>query len=629
MCGIAAIVEKHRGRTVDGLMLERMAETLNHRGPDAQGKNIFGHVGLAFRRLSIIDLSASGNQPMCDAGERYWIVFNGEIYNYVELANTLRQKGHTFRTKSDTEVILAAYKEWGRDCVQRFNGMWGMIIYDSKEDTVFCSRDRFGVKPVYYYEDAERILIASEIKALLASKTVPIRENPERSFELVGFGYADTSTETLFKGIHAVEAGHSLVIEPSRKISKHRYWQMPDGIRETGFDEAVVEFKSLFFDSVSLRLRSDVPVAALLSGGQDSSSIVCAVAQEKSRRGENKSGFSTFSSVYDDPALDERQYIRAVIEHTGVRSHFVEPQAVQLVEDLKSIIWHNDEPLQNSNHFAHWMLMKGIAEKGVKVVLSGQGADEILAGYDRHLIGPLVAENVRKGRILEAIDELHFARDKFGFSFSYSLAQSGKTLIPSASWPLVKAFTVEKIGRTYSWPYVFAMRNTFRRRYHGHSRVRTTMLNAFLQHSLPRILHGEDRTSMAHSIEQRFPFLDYRLVEFCFSLPDVFKISRGETKRVMRAALAEILPLHIRQRTSKIGFATPTASWTKELLASEYIRGLLHDSIPGVSGRALREIANPVGEHPQHFQFLWRFVNYLVWRDMFGIRQVPAVTMSP
>ncbi len=627
MCGIAAVIQKDRGRVVETAMLERMAERLNHRGPDAKGQKVFGRVGLGFRRLSIIDLSASGNQPMCGADERYWIVFNGEVYNYVELGETLRKKGHVFRSTSDTEVILAAYKEWGESCVERFNGMWGLIIYDSREDHVFCSRDRFGVKPVYYYEDAEVILIASEIKAIIASQKVPVRENLKRSFELVGFGYTDTGSDTLFEGIRVLEAGHSMSISSSGKLNKRSYWHMPEATCEMSFERATAEFRSLFFDSVSLRLRSDVPVAALLSGGQDSSAIVCAVARMKNEQREGREAFSTFSSVYDDPLVDERRYIHAVTEHTGVHAHLIEPQAVDLVRDLKKIIWHNDEPLQNSNHFAHRMLMKRIAANGVKVVLSGQGADEILAGYDRHLIGPLVVDNIRRGRIFEALDELQSAREKFGFSMAYCLSQTGKTLIPYKAWPLIKALALEKVGRTFRWPHILAMRDAFRTPHNGRSRVRSTMLNAFLQHSLPRILHGEDRTSMAHSIEQRFPFLDYRLVEFCFSLPDSFKISRGETKRILRSAVADIVPPEIRNRTSKIGFATPTSAWTRELLVSDYVRGLLNDSIPGVSGKGMKELLSPVKQDPYRSQFLWRFVNYLVWRDIFGLRN-EQITVS-
>ncbi|MGA9117080.1 MAG: asparagine synthase (glutamine-hydrolyzing) [Bacteroidota bacterium] len=626
MCGFACILAKDPRGAPGGERLRRMAAPLAHRGPDDAGLEVIGRAGLAFRRLSIIDLSPKGHQPMADGTGRYRIVFNGEIYNFPELAGRLAGRGSSFRSRTDTEVVLEAYKAWGAACVHEFNGMWAFLIYDAEEDTLFCSRDRFGVKPLYVCETEREILLGSEIKALLAGGIRP-EEEPARVFELVALGYADTGAGTLFRGIRQVPPGHSLLIGRDRVLRETAYWSPPpETDHPPSFEEASTRFRELFLDAVRLRLRADVPVAALLSGGQDSSAIVCGV--EALRRGGlqglealKTERFVTFTACYEDPALDERHWVEEVVRHCTVESRLVFPGAPDLLEDLKRIILHNDEPLQNSNHFAHWMLMKDVAAQGFRVVLSGQGADEVLAGYDRHVLGPRVLDLLAGGRFAAAIGELSGARRAYGFPHSHALLRCLQELVPRPARALLKSAAGERIHKVFALSHIWRHRRAFIPSPRKGSRLRSTLLGALTRHSLPRILHGEDRTSMAFSVEQRFPFLDYRIVEFCFSLPDSYKMDGGLTKRLLRAAAAPLLPGKIVGRTGKIGFATPTAAWVGDMLETEYIRDLLaRENIPGTGRRALRGLGSagePRGRGEA--QFLWRFLNYLVWRDVFGV----------
>ncbi len=630
MCGIAGILVKRPHPDLNSGIVEAMMKSIQHRGPDDSGVEWQGNVGLGFRRLSIIDVSPSGHQPMWDDTRTFCIVFNGEVYNYLELREELRAKGHRFRSGSDTEVILASFKEWGKECIRRFNGMWAFAILDTRSGSLFCSRDRFGVKPFYYYQDKNVFLFASEIKALIATGLVKPVENEARAFELVALGYMDTSDETLFRDVSSLQGAHSMTVSANGSILKERYWSVPETTSERGEDlpTAARRFNDLFLDSVKLRLRSDVPLAVLLSGGQDSSAIVCVVdglrkgalnAVEKLKTDK----LHTYSSCYEDPRFDEREYIDAVVRQCDVEAHYLFPQQPDLATDLKKLTWHMDEPVHNSNAFAHWTLMKAIGQEKIRVLLSGQGADESLAGYDRLLIGPQLLDLFDAGRFSDLSEESRLMGSKYGFSRSYIAAQVMKSMVPASIWPALKAVVVEKALDVYDWSRVQSMWDSHPTSYRRGDRVTHRMLTDFTQNSLPRILHSEDRTSMAFSIEERFPFLDYRLVEYAFQLPPEMKLYRGETKRVLRHAMAPVLPEKIRNRSSKIGFSTPTRDWTRALLGSEYIKELLSQhNIPGVRRDKMMGLSrfaenNALGN--EQAKLVWRFIGYLVWRDVFGV----------
>lgn len=376
MCGIAGCISEGQ---VNRKKFDRMVDIVEHRGPDDRGVYFDGSVALGHRRLSIIDLSMDGHQPFA-YGQDYIGVFNGEIYNYIELRETLIKEGVQFKTKTDTEVLLASYARWGEDCVSRFNGMWAFLIYDKKKNIVFGSRDRFGVKPFYYTKQEGMLLIASEIKQLFEMLEQRPRANEECLLQYLIRGNRDYSEETLFRDVFQLVGGHNIIFDiqtASYRVKK--YYDFED-VKETdiGYKEACSNFHDRFINAVRLRLRSDVPLGCSLSGGLDSSAIVC-TADRIYQQGKEK--MHTVSSCFDDARYDEREYIEEVLNRTDVESHNVFPQEQDLFLELDKMIWHMDEPFGSTTCFAAWNVNRCVKENGIKVLLSGQGSDEQLAGY--------------------------------------------------------------------------------------------------------------------------------------------------------------------------------------------------------------------------------------------------------
>jgi asparagine synthase (glutamine-hydrolysing) len=420
MCGISGIWHLDNSRSISPSLIAQMTFTLRHRGPDDEGylfvDTVTGHhegrrgrdtvpelqmpdvrqgsekrydLAFGFRRLSIIDLSPAGHQPMGNADGSLWVVYNGEIYNYLELREELKARGHTFRTATDTEVILCAYEEWGEACLERFNGMWAFALWDGHRQQLFCARDRFGIKPFYYVWDGTTFAFASEIKALLQMPDITRRPNEPVIYDYLRYGHLDHSEETFFTGIKQFPPAHFLLLRPTRQFSLRRYWDLiPDRRAEPLFtsDASYAErFYSLFEDAVRLRLRSDVPIGTCLSGGLDSSAIVCVANKllldenviDPDLVGERQ---RTFSSCFDDRQYDERQYIQAVLALTGAEPNYTFPKGGELLDALTKLMWHQDEPFGSTSIYAQWRVMEKTAERGVKVLLDGQGGDELLAG---------------------------------------------------------------------------------------------------------------------------------------------------------------------------------------------------------------------------------------------------------
>ena len=394
MCGIAGIVDF--GREVDLRSAIAMAALLEHRGPDDAGAFAEDGVALAHRRLAIIDLSRDGRQPMADPSGRCRLVYNGEVYNYRELRSELAAIGHRFRTQTDTEVIIAAYLEWGPACVERFNGMWAFALWDRLTGELFCSRDRFGIKPFYYRREGHRLVFASELKAFRAD-SAPLTPNPPAVRAYLEHGLLDHTEETFFAGIMQLPPAHWMVFsKDGLKLS--RYWRLES---QDAPPDATNVVRELFLDAVRLQLRSDVPVGSALSGGIDSSAIVCAI--DYLLRTESGSAASvgnrqrTFTAYFGDPGLDERPYARAVIDRTRAAAHWISFTDNDLTSDLATIVEAHDEPFRSPSMVAGWYVMRAARESGVKVLLNGQGADELLAGY-RSAFAFLFADLLRAGQ---------------------------------------------------------------------------------------------------------------------------------------------------------------------------------------------------------------------------------------
>lgn len=626
MCGIAGILNLDKAPVQKGV-LEAMIRSELHRGPDDTGFYVNGHVGLGHARLSIIDLSKDAGQPMHNEDSRLFALHNGEIYNYLELKKELSGLGHSFRSKSDTEVILHAYEEWGKDCLSRFNGMWAFAILDLKKRTLFCARDRFGVKPFYYYLDEDVFMFASEIKSLLCHPKVRREANDNAVFNYLvsGYGYMDISDETFFKGIRQIRQAHYATISlDGGQFTQKRYWDIDPRKRLHVTDEEDIyrDFRALFEDSIKLRLRSDVPLGVSLSGGLDSSSVTCVAAGLL-----KGSPIEAFSSCFDEPEYDEREFIAQVLDKTKARANFIFTAPEQLFDELEQIVWHQEEPYSTLSIFPQWYVMKLAREKGVKVLLTGQGGDEVLGGYHKYYFY-LFADLFRSGRFSAARNEIRHYEELQGDKSPVT----GKVMkiIASHIAPQAVKNTLRRARRQTAPLYLskeFTGHNTSRvfteKRFS--SILNNDLYNALKISPLPSLLHIDDRSSMAHSVESRAPLLDYRLVEYVFSLGPEYKIRDGVTKYLLRHSMKGILPEDVRTRRDKMGFATPLERWFKTSL-KEKVRDIINSGSfrhrpyfdHAKARRKLDDFLEGRPGHGKNSHFtIWSWVNLELWMRKF------------
>jgi asparagine synthase (glutamine-hydrolysing) len=544
------------------------------------------------------------------------------VHNFEEIRNALKKLGYTFFSGSDTEVILKAYKEWGKDCLHKFNGMWAFAIWDVKEKKLFLSRDRFGIKPFYYFWDGKTFIFGSEIKAILASGLVKAMPNDPAIYNYLAYGETDYSEGTCFQGIKQLMGGYLLEFVPSiGKIQIERWYALPAEPRENLKEEEYVEkFYELFDDSIRLRLISDVPVGTCLSGGLDSSSIVCMVDKLMRSKGIKIAGTDiqkTFSARYKDKRHDEGEYIDAVVRKTGVESHIAMPQPEKLLEELESLIWHQDEPFGSTSMYAQWQVFKTAKEAGVTVTLDGQGGDETMGGY-HHYFAPYFSDLLLSLQLGRFIKEFSFYRKIHG----YRLKSAVRWLLPNfIPYNLRLKMRSRKIPSWFGKNNVrdFLERNYFLPPNIQSSFSRQTYLDTML--FLHSLLRYEDRNSMAHSIESRLPFLDHRLVEFSFQIPATLKIQNGTTKMILREGMKDILPDKVRLRQDKIGFSTPEDEWFRGPIKKwifDVIRSQSFQSRPYFNHKAVEEEFNKHIEGKKNIsQEIWRWINFNYWFSQF------------
>jgi asparagine synthase (glutamine-hydrolysing) len=613
MCGIAGIIYENDPSEAAMASVRRMIALQRHRGPDGEGFYDTVGASLGHCRLAIVDLSDAGRQPMSDPEGRYWITFNGEIYNYIELARELRTLGYRFQGRSDTEVLLAAYRHWGEACVLRLRGMFAFAIWDEHDRCLFAARDRLGIKPFHYWFDsARRLAFASELKALL--EFLPERRpNLRLAREYLAWNLLDhEADETMLLGIKRLPPAHVMTWSPRKGITLRRYWDLkPNETLKTPSAKRadwVSEFRERFQDSVSLHLRSDVPVGTCLSGGLDSSSIVCLASAELRRQGAWREDWQhTFSACFDDPRLDERPYIKEVADATGCRTHFVFPRGDQLREELDSWLWHQDEPIGGTGVYAQFCVARLAREHGIKVLLDGQGADEQLAGY-RKFILVYLRQLVRTRRYVQAIKEAIAFFSSPDILRTSSLMDGGRYLfsltpVVALLWP--GSPTPER-------PAGLFLRDSLASR----------MQADVIQFSLPLLLRYEDRNTMAFGVESRVPFVDHLFVEWLATVPADLLLAGGWTKRILREALVGVLPERVRLRKSKLGFSTPEREWIAGPLAG-WLKDTLNTprhlaevvDIPGLRKLLDRYLAgdrSPTLEHT-----LFRLAIYESWARQF------------
>jgi asparagine synthase (glutamine-hydrolysing) len=560
MCGIAALVGLNRA-PAEPRVVGRMIDSLRHRGPDSSGIFHEGSVCFGFRRLSILDLSETSNQPMRSEDGRVVLVFNGEIYNYLELRAELEAEGHRFRSTGDAEVLLNAYLQWGRDCTSRFNGMWSFLIWDSHRQIVFGSRDRLGKKPLFYHRTGDCILFASEIKAILASGRYHGGPNWPLAATLLLEGNLDhvpVPRHTFFEGIEQIPAATSFELELSGEIEEHRYWSLNVDLAPPA--NPAETFYGLFEDSVRLRLRSDVPVGVFLSGGLDSTAVACSLARQRLTGGEGIYAFSFHSEEFD-----ESSFVADTVAQTQLHLVRHSPRGADMWENIEKLLRYQDEPVHSFAAVAVFELSRLAAERGVKVILSGGGADECLAGYGQYFSqywyqlvrsGCLStawaeidafahARGTRRGPLLR--QTLRKFRSELGRLARYRALRTARRLrsLQADDW-----YTGE-LKQQISLPEDAYEPNTLDR----------ALRRSVNDEPLPFYLRIDDRNSMAWSVELRSPFLDYRLIELAFSLPASWKMRGPWSKFVLREAMKGRIPESVRTRIDKWGFPIPAARW--------------------------------------------------------------------
>ncbi|MBN1294731.1 MAG: asparagine synthase (glutamine-hydrolyzing) [Candidatus Latescibacteria bacterium] len=640
MCGIAGLFDLTR-KPIAVQDLKKMSDIIKHRGPDDSGISLLEenperclftrdyntisqtkpyYAGFAHRRLSIIDLSVNGVQPMPDKTNELWITYNGEIFNYRELRTELESCGRTFRTQTDTEVILQAYDEWGIHCLDTFNGMWAFAIWDTKSRRLFVVRDRFGIKPLYYTFKNGTFAFASEPKALLCLDQISHDPDNRAIADYLVHSRVDCFDWTFFSDIKRLEPGcyFDIPIDGQSLPEPKRWWNLAETLYTVSENGSEEQFLELFRSSVKLRLRSDVPIGTCLSGGLDSTAVVCVA-----RPWLTSSNQKTYSAMYDSSFNeDESKYIDEVAKFTHLENYPVYPSAEDLLKHIEEFIRFQDEPFVSTSQFAQFKVFQTAKNNGTTVTLDGQGADEALAGY-QYLHHVYVAGLLRSNRFGKALRELSAFRAVTGTSYRVS--------VPAVIGGLFTHRTMIRLanrydpGRSISWikPDIVNSASSINAPESPGSLdwLNKRLYELFTVSSLPALLRYEDRNSMACSVEARLPFLDHRLVSFMFSLPPEQKIRDGWTKHIMRKTLHGIIPESIRTRTDKIGFTTPEARWFRQDLLP-FIRNTLNSETTKKRGfYDIPKLIYLVNRHASGkinaSKTLWRALNCELWFRQF------------
>ena len=637
MCGIAGIIDKN-GIDPSGLL--RMSEILRHRGPDDEGfllmdpdKKILNCkgassisqisglpdisgvkekyiLGFLHRRLSILDLSPAGHQPM-SLDDNLFITYNGEVYNYKEIRAELSSKGYKFRSESDTEVILAAYKEWGTACVQKFTGMWAFALLDLNGNKILLSRDRFGVKPLYYILKEGKFAFASEIKALLSLPFVGSKASQTASLEYLCYGATSDPHDCLFEDIKLVHPAQNVTLDlDSLNIKKELYYDLAERVRSVSINETSVlnDFRDLFENAVDLHMRSDVAVGSCLSGGLDSSAIVSLAGKR------TKGTFKTFTTAYNDPEIDESAYAKMVSAHfSNTQNTCTLPDFETFWKDFDKLIWHQDLPLHSASVYAQWEVMKLAGGEKTKVLINGQGSDEILGGY-YHFAGIYLIELLKKGRLSKFVHEYRCAKKNFtptilkdmGRAFFYFLPESLQHIIRKE-----KRLGPNFISKTHLLPREIPLRA-------GKTFQESSIAN--INYGLQDLLRYEDRNSMAFSVESRVPFLDHSLVEYSIALGNQWKVKEGWSKYTLRKTVEQSLPKEIVWRKNKMGFVTPHKEWKSQLQKQlvEYVSSV---KCPELMDRSyLLKLCSTEITDSNHLSEFWKVISFIKWSEVFKVK---------
>lgn len=634
MCGLVASVSLQRKiRSTD---IQRMLGLADHRGPDGSGivlsegeewsKDITDSawVALGHVRLSIIDLSDASGQPLISQCGRFALVFNGEIYNYLEIRDELRTLGRDFVSNGDSEVLLQSLIQWGTQALPRLRGMFSFVFVDLQTRQVVAARDRYGIKPLYLWRSGSNFHFASEIKQFQGHPEWKSILNQRAALEFLLYGVTDYSSSTLFQGVEHVPPGSVVTIgsETNSKLRISKWWSPSRSVFSGTYEEACEKYQYLFHRSLELHLRSDVPIASCLSGGLDSSAIVGAASKWFNR---HNSTHHTFTATSDDSRIDETRYARAVNEHSGTTGHELLPTSERLWRDLDQIIWHQDEPFGSTSIFAQWCVFSSMAEQGLKVALDGQGADEQLGGYDS-FVSLYILSLLTSGHGIQALENFR--------NFKQSGRVTGKSVLSALAYMHLPQKARTAIGRIAQIPSQNGG-NWLNSHLIGDVGVQDpfTPLGKYPQSvnelsqdmvdriNLPMLLRFEDRNSMAFGIEARVPFVDHELMEFGLSIPEEFLLRNGSTKSVLRDSVADCLPKSIVRRRDKIGFQTAESNWMSswsDQIMKDY--DVLHERAEPLLTSSTRDfVLQSLNGASSGHQAGWRMYALLRWMKVFDV----------
>lgn len=628
MCGILGGWFKH-DRQSDHARITAGLSALAHRGPDNQDQTTFsggwGTIILGHRRLSIIDLSPGGHQPKSSPDGRFVLVFNGEIYNYRELREQLRSQGHTFETQSDVEVLLASWVQWGRDCLARLRGMFAFVVYDTARRELICVRDAFGIKPLYYHRTPEAFIFSSEVPALLT--LLPGRPvlNWQRAYDYLVHGDYDDQADTLLSNVRQLPPGHLLRVGlTSRKSEEPQRWWWPSIAKrqDLTFEQAAEKLREMFLQNVRLHLRSDVPLGATLSGGLDSASVVCAM-----RHIEPDMPIHTFNFAARGSRVDEEPWADLVNRQVNATAHKVLVTPEELATDIDDMILAQGEPFGSTSIYGQYRVFKLAKQRGVTVALDGQGADELLAGYQGYP-GPRMRSLLDGGRLAEALGFLRGWSHWPGRSLGLGALALGGQLVPAAlrkramrlagrnvapAWLNLRPLQEAGV-RLERLPMVYEADSHCRR-------LAATLRWSQAGHGLAALLRHADRNSMRWSLECRVPFLTTDMAEFLLQLPESYLVSpRGRSKRILCAAMRGIAPQAILERRDKVGFATPERRWLAALgpQMDSWLEGI--DGFAFLRATACREEVKAIVSGKKGFDFrAWRLINFCRWAQLLEV----------
>lgn len=607
MCGIVGIVS-YKQLPIEEKRLRQMMHAIKHRGPDDEGVFVRDNVGLGHVRLSILDLSTAGHQPMQDETGRYTIVLNGEIYNYIELRGQLEESGITFVSNSDTEVLLKGYIYYGREVLDKLNGMFAFAIYDEERKELFVARDRFGVKPFYYYQSSDEFVFASEIPAILAVYGKKNKANEAMVFDYLAFNRTDQTEDTFFEGVKKLQHGHYLVIQENT-LSVSCWYDLREHVYGKHLQSDENEFRELLEEAVRIRMRSDVPVGVCLSGGLDSSSIVSIVSERLGYQDVN-----TFSAVYESKyRADESKYIKLYKDKLK-NMHFTFPTSQSLLEDMESFIGCHAEPVPSTGPYAQYCTMR-LASQHVTVTLDGQGADEELGGY-HYFYGLYYKSLLKRLKLITLTKEI--ANYITIHHSLYALKTFAYFLLPKKMRVKVRVnergYLVPEFASKYA-------ESVIADNLYGSKSMQDALVNHF-EYKLEHLLKWDDRNSMMFSVESRTPFLDYRLVEYLLEVEDSAKIKDGYTKSLLRRSLKGLLPEEIRLRRDKTGFATPEDVWFAQKAFKDLIESILDSD--SFRNRGIIDPEKARRLYDKHCEGriliskdIWKWINLEIWYRKF------------